>query len=318
MKRAMFFVITVCLCYGSFFNAYAQTRRRQPRPQQKTSQSQKPPAEAGKPQDTPAKADKPQEVPPAEASKPQTPQERLEDWQTSYLKFVEEVVRTPAAERKTKFFDKEVRYEGVFKKLDLSSGGQLSRVDIELPKVEGHGPVIILDGLFLKPSAVDPWKNIKEGAKIRIRGKIAGIVQDSQPIGPTIFNVYALRVEDIELLGVAQQSSTAAPVAREQPTPAGKEVDLSGQWIINDERIELKLNAEMSKVRKVYCAGDRMTELKCLWVTENTLRYEISNQGFGLLNCSATYEPDAPEMKGPCVFGNRPTPKGFTAKRVRE
>lgn len=103
-------------------------------------------------------------------------------------------------------------------------------------------------------------------------------------------------------------------MAQQSSTP-GKEVDLSGPWIIDGERVELKLNAEMSTVRKVYCGGDRMTQLKCLWVAENTLRYEVSNQGFGLLNCSASYEPEAPEMKGPCVFGNRPTPKGFTAIR---
>ena len=102
-----------------------------------------------------------------------------------------------------------------------------------------------------------------------------------------------------------------------QSKPETKEVDLSGPWIIDGERLELKLNTEMSTVRKVYCAGDRMTQLKCLWVVDaDTLRYEVSNQGFGLLNCSAPYKPDAPEMNGPCVFGNRPTPKGFTARRV--
>jgi hypothetical protein len=119
--------------------------------------------------------------------------------------------------------------------------------------------------------------------------------------------------------GISQSpppSPKDSPAPAKASTPAGKEVDLSGQWMIDDEPIDLKLNAEMSKVRKVYCGGDRMTQLKCLWVAENTLRYEVSNQGFALLNCSATYEPDAPEMKGSCLFGNRPTPKGFTAKRI--
>jgi len=116
-------------------------------------------------------------------------------------------------------------------------------------------------------------------------------------------------------IAAQQQSSTTVPSAR-QSQPNVKEVDLSGPWMIDDARLDLKLNAEMSKVRKVYCAGDRMTQLHCLWVDGDRLRYEVSNQGFGLLNCSAAYEPDAPEMKGPCVFGNRPTPKGFVAKRL--
>ncbi len=43
MKRTILFVIAVCLFHGSILNAYAQTRKRQPRTQQK------PPAEVNKP-----------------------------------------------------------------------------------------------------------------------------------------------------------------------------------------------------------------------------------------------------------------------------
>ncbi len=130
-------------------------------------------------------------------------------------------------------------------------------------------------------------------------------------------SVCAALVFLISTVATAQQTQSI-PKAPSTPKAQSKEVDLSGQWIIDEEPIQLKLNAEMSKVRKVYCGGDRMTQLKCLWVAENTLRYTVSNQGFGLLDCSATYDPQAPEMKGSCVFVNRPTPGGFTAKRVRK
>lgn len=52
MNRTILFVIVVCLCYGSFFSGYSQTRKRQSKPQQKTGQPKKRADETSQPQKT--------------------------------------------------------------------------------------------------------------------------------------------------------------------------------------------------------------------------------------------------------------------------
>jgi hypothetical protein len=135
----------------------------------------------------------------------QQAKETLADWQTSYLKFAADVERTPASEDKSKFFGKEVQYEGVFKEISYSSEDsdrKHPQLSIGLPTFSGAAPSFVLDSLWLKPSTVDSWKEVSKGNKVRIRGKVEVIVRGRQQVGPIMFNSYVLRIKDVELLGI--------------------------------------------------------------------------------------------------------------------
>ena len=131
----------------------------------------------------------------------------------------------------------------------------------------------------------------------------------------TLFNTLsALFICSASLLAQAPPKEPA------KAKPAISGVDLSGAWEINGVRQELKLNAAKSSGSlRIFCAGDRESQLLCGWVdSDKTLHFDTSNQDISLLRCSAPYDPSAPEMKGSCVFGGAaiPTPRGLTAKRL--
>jgi hypothetical protein len=128
----------------------------------------------------------------------------LADWQTSYLKFAAEVLRTPETEDSNKFFGREVVYEGLFNEVRYDRE-DLDRKDpqlsINLPVLSG--PVSITTFLHLRPSAVDSWKKVTKGTKVRIRGKVDRISRDpATPLGGIVFTSYGFFISDVELVGV--------------------------------------------------------------------------------------------------------------------
>lgn len=264
----------------------------------------------------------------AQQAKPQA-KATLADWQTSYLKFAAEVVSTPASEDASKFYDKEVRYEGVFNEISYNSEDsdrKHPKLSLDLPKrVEGVAPSIVINSLWLRPSAVDSWKEVAKGAKVRIRGKVEVIVRDRQQMGPMMFNVYVLRVKDVELIGIGDTNNKeAAPAKAQGGEPSSSpDLDLSGGWDIDGERWELKLDPKKEAGNPRFCAGSKDKQV-CVWVDKEKVFHAVtSTQGIPLLFCVSPYNPASVELKGTCQFGNPtfggklvPTPHGLTAKRL--
>jgi hypothetical protein len=205
MKRMIIFVVTVCLCYGSFLNAYGQTGKRQPRPQRKISQPQKPPAEDGKPQTStaaPAQQQKPSEEP---ATTP-------EAWQTSFSAFVREVAEwggdKPGAsliamnhgqvvpskewEIMKKYENKKVTWEATFQGMKqdwflLSDkdgklvGKEMDKVDLKfgMDKFSTNGSSWVINDpwihVYTQQTEVARWKEVSAGSRISFSALVVGI-----------------------------------------------------------------------------------------------------------------------------------------------
>lgn len=160
--------------------------------------------------------------------------QQREEWQTSWIKFVQEVSnfcqqhkdseskqvpettfqmtlhgqRVPKSWGIMKRFGAAVEFEGTFKGVTLRSEkeelmtGKTEKLELEMPtdfpkELEKYGGVLL--HAYPKPSAVAAWKKLSSGASVRFRATVTGVAVFAMPIRGGLFQYHVL-LEDAELL----------------------------------------------------------------------------------------------------------------------
>ncbi|MDQ2920562.1 MAG: hypothetical protein M3R52_02945 [Acidobacteriota bacterium] len=156
-----------------------------------------------------------------------------EEWQTSWIKFVQEVdafrqqhqneseqvpettfqmtlhgQRVPQSWGIMKRFGGTVEFEGTFKGIKLPSEkeklmeGQTVKLDLAMPTnfpkaLENYGGALL--HAYPKSSAVEAWQKTSIGASVRFRATVTGVAVFAMPIRGGLFQYHVL-MEDAELL----------------------------------------------------------------------------------------------------------------------
>ena len=159
--------------------------------------------------------------------------ELREEWQTSWIKFVQEVSdfcqqhknesqqvpestfqmisqgqRVPESWGIMKRFGAAVEFEGTFKGIKLPSDkeklmeGQTVKLDLAMPTnftkdLEHYGGALL--HVYPKTSAVAEWEKLSNGASVRFRAMVTGVSVFELPIRGGLFQYHVL-IEDAELL----------------------------------------------------------------------------------------------------------------------
>lgn len=160
--------------------------------------------------------------------------QQREEWQTSWIKFVQEVSDfcqqhkdskskqvpettfqmtlhgqpVPKSWGIMKRFGAAVEFEGMFKGVTLRSekeelmAGKTVKLELEMPtdfpkELEQYGGVLL--HAYPKPSAVAAWKKLSSGARVRFRATVTGVAVFAMPIRGGLFQYHVL-LEDAEPL----------------------------------------------------------------------------------------------------------------------